>query len=312
MGDDRRPPDGLHSRSMTTIDRRTFIGTSIGAMGAAALAARPAMAASIKTVGMQLYTVRTDLEKDFDGTLAKVAAIGYKEVEFAGYFGHTPPQVKAALAKHGLASPAAHIDYPTVSDTAKWAKTLDDAKAIGHQYLINPWVDEKLRNQPDFWKRAADTYNIAGAAATRHGIQFCYHNHNFEFYPSQAAGGKSPMDVLLEACDPKLVKIELDLCWIAAARKDPLDYFRKYPGRFPLVHLKGLRRVPAASADPTPIAQVLPEVTEVGQDDVIDWKRILAGSTQAGILHYFVEHDVPKDAVASLKASYDYVSQLRF
>jgi hypothetical protein len=91
---------------MNSMDRRTFLGT----VGAGIMAARPLLAASIKNVGVQLYTVRTDLEKDFDGTLAKVAAIGYKEVEFAGYFGHTPQQVRDALKKHGLTSPAAHLD----------------------------------------------------------------------------------------------------------------------------------------------------------------------------------------------------------
>jgi len=293
---------------MNTLDRRTFLGT----LGAAVVAARPVFGASIKRVGMQLYTVRAELEKDFDGTLAKVAAIGYKEVEFAGYFNHTPQQVREALKKHGLTSPAAHIDYPTVNDAAKWAKTLDDAKTIGQKYLVNPWIDEPLRNQPDFWKRAADTYNTAGAAAKKHGIQFCYHNHNFEFYPRPDAGGKLPMDILLESCDPKLVKMELDLCWIAAAGKDPLDYFRLYPGRFPLVHVKGLKKVPAASSTAVAIDKVLPDVTDVGKDDVIDWKRIFAQAKQAGIEHYFVEHDVPKDPFASLATSYAYVSALQF
>src|SRR6476469_9185159 len=144
---------------MKTLDRRTFLGT----LSAAVVAARPVFAASsIKRVGMQLYTVRTALEKDFDGTLAKVAALGYKEVEFAGYFNHSPQQVRAALKRHGLTSPAAHIDYPTVSDGAKWAKALDDAKIVGQTYLVNPWIDEPLRNQPDFWRHAADTYNTAG------------------------------------------------------------------------------------------------------------------------------------------------------
>ena len=166
---------------MTTLDRRTFIGT----LGAAVLATRHAWAASIKKVGVQLYTVRTDLEKDFDGTLGKVAAIGYKEVEFAGYFGHTAAQVRDALKKHGLTSPAAHIDYPTVSDSAKWAKTLDDAAIVGQKFLVSPWIDEAIRNKPDEWKRIAETYNIAAAAANKHGIQFCYHNHNFEFYPGR-------------------------------------------------------------------------------------------------------------------------------
>ncbi len=293
---------------MHTLDRRTFLGT----LGAAVVAARPSFAASIKKVGVQLYTVRTDLEKDWDGTLAKVASLGYKEVEFAGYFNHTPKQVRESLKKHGLVSPAAHLDYPTTSTPDKWARALDDAATIGQKFLVNPWIDESIRNQPDAWKRAADAYNAAGAASKKHGIQFCYHNHNFEFYPRSDAGGKTPMEILLATCDPKLVKIELDLCWISAAGQDPLDYFRKYPGRFPLVHVKGLRKVPAASADPTPIPQVLPDVTDVGHDDVIDWKRIFAQSKEAGIEHYFVEHDVPKDPFASLKNSYDYMSTLAF
>jgi sugar phosphate isomerase/epimerase len=297
-----------YTRSMTTIDRRTFLGT----MGAAAMAARSAWATTIKNVGVQLYTVRTDLEKDFDGTLARVAAIGYKEVEFAGYFNHTPQQVRAALASHGLTSPAAHLDYLTVSDHGKWAKALDEAAAIGQKFLVSPWIDEPIRNQPGAFQRAADVYNRAGAAAKKHGIQFCYHNHNFEFYPREDAGGKTPMEILLETCDPELVKMELDLCWISAAGKDPLDFFKRYPGRFPLVHVKGLKKVPAASKTPTPIGDVLPDVTDVGHDDVVDWKRIFADSKQAGIQHYFVEHDVPKDALASLKASYDYVSTLQF
>jgi sugar phosphate isomerase/epimerase len=293
---------------MRTLDRRTFIGT----LGAAALAARAAFVTTIIRVGMQLYTVRIDLEKEFDCTLAKVAAIGYKEVEFAGYFGHSPGDVRAILTRHGLVSPAAHLDYPTVSNPETWAKALDDAATIGQTFLVNPWVDESIRNQPGAWQRIAETYNTAGAAAKKHGIQFCYHNHNFEFYPREDAGGKLPFDVLLESCDPALVKFEMDLCWIAAAGKDPLDYFRRAPGRFPLVHVKGLRAVPPPSVTAIPIDKVLPDVTDVGHEDVVDWKRIFAQSKEAGIVHYFVEHDVPKDPFASLKTSYDYLSRLSF
>ena len=295
---------------MMRIDRRAFLGT----LGAGAVAARSVFATStsVKNVGVQLYTVRTDLQKDFDGTLAKVAGIGYKEVEFAGYFGRTPQQVKETLQRYGLVSPSAHLDYATVSNPDKWKQALDDAASIGQTFLVNPWIDESMRNEPGVWKRIADTYNTAGAAARAHGIQFCYHNHNFEFYPSPGADGRQPFDVLLESCDPKLVKMELDLCWISAAGKDPLAYFSQYPGRFPLVHVKGLRKVPAASATPVQIDTVLPDVTDVGHDDVVDWKRIFAKSKEAGIEHYFVEHDGPKDPLASLKASYDYLSQLTF
>jgi sugar phosphate isomerase/epimerase len=290
-----------------TLDRRTFIGT----MTAALLAMRRAVASSLPRLGAQLYTVRTLLEKDFDGTLAKVAAIGFAEVEFAGYFSQTPEQVRDSLKRHRLTAPSAHIDYASLTGD-KWARVLDGARTIGHTYLVNAWVDESIRNQPDAWKRIAETYNRAGEASKRAGIQFAYHNHNFEFAPLPDAGATLPYDFLLESCDPALVKMELDLCWISAAGKDPLDYFRRYPGRFPLVHVKGLRKLPPVTGAAVPIDRILPEITDVGHDDVIDWKRIFAQSRTAGIEHYFVEHDVPKEPIESLKHSYEYLSKLQF
>src|SRR4029078_278222 len=128
----------------TNMNRRTFLT----ALAAASLAARKTAGASISRVGLQLYTVRVALEKDFDGTLAKVAAIGYKEVEFAGYFGHTPQQVRAALKKHRLTSPPAPLHHPPVTKPEKWARALDDAAAMGQKFLVTPWIDEPVRNQP--------------------------------------------------------------------------------------------------------------------------------------------------------------------
>ena len=267
-------------------------------------------AASIRRLGAQLYTVRTELEKDFDGTLAKVAAAGYAEVEFAGYFNRSAREIRDVLKRHRLKAPAAHIPYGSLTGD-NWLRAIESARTIGHDYLVNAWVDEPIRNQPDAWKRIAETYNQAAAVSKKAGVQFAYHNHNFEFAPRQDLGGKLPFDFLLETCDPQLVKIELDLCWISAAGRDPLDYFRLHPGRFPMVHVKGLKKVPATGAA-TPINQVLPEITEVGRDDVIDWKRIFAQSKTAGIKHYFVEHDVPKQPIESLKAGHDYLVGLKF
>lgn len=284
------------------MDRRTFLGT----LAAAALAGPRLSAASIDRVGMQLYTVRGELEKDFEGTIAKVAAIGYKEVEFAGYYKRTPADVKAVLARAGLTSPAAHVDYASLGD--RFPGVLEAARVVGHRYLVNPWVDESVRKQPDAWKRIAETLNRAGEQSRQAGIQFAYHNHHFEFLPSD---GRTAFDILLEACDPSLVKIELDLCWMTVAGKDPLEYFKRHPGRFPLVHVKGLAARPPEGAA-APIGDVLPKIADVGAGDVIDWARIFARSSEGGIQHYFVEHDVPKDAFASLKASYDFVRALRF
>jgi sugar phosphate isomerase/epimerase len=286
-----------------TLDRRAFLATC-GAL--IVPAARGMSAATIERVGVQLYTVRDALPKDFDGTLAKIAAIGFKEVEFAGYAGKSAADVRDALKRHGLAAPAAHVDYPSLGE--KWPQVLQDAATIGHTHVVNPWIDESIRKEPDSWKRIADTFNKAGEASRRAGIQFAYHNHHFEFEPVK---GVLPFDTLLQSCDPELVKFELDLCWIAAAGRDPLDYFARHPGRFPLVHVKGLSKKPAEGAA-APIDQVLPTITDVGTNDTIDWPRIFAKSSQAGIRHYFVEHDVPTSPFDSLKASYTYLRGIRF
>jgi len=232
-------------RTAMSLNRRSFLGNLGAGLAMAAAPARVfAQSHRIERLGMQLYTVRDAMAKDFDGTLAKVAALGYKEVEFAGYFDKTPQQVKAALAASGLTAPSTHIPYDQLGDT--FPKVIEASTIIGHQFIVNPWIDEAVRKQPGAWTRAAETFNKAGALTQKAGIQFAYHNHHFEFVP---VDGKKPLDLILETCDPKLVKIELDLCWAAAAGQDPVAWFDKYPGRFPLVHVKGLKKLPPDAAN---------------------------------------------------------------
>ena len=139
------------------------------------------------------------------------------------------------------------------------------------------------------------------------GIQFGYHNHWFEFLP---VNGKLPYDELLAECDPNLVKMEMDLCWITVAGGDPLKYFNKYPGRFPLVHVKDIKKIPPVSeAGGQNFGDSLKDMTSVGSG-IIDWKRIFAQSDKAGIKHYIVEHDKPEDPIQSITESYEYLSNL--
>ncbi len=261
----------------------------------------------IEKIGLQLYTVRDQMKGDFDGTIAKVASIGYKEVEFAGYFGHTPEQVRVVIDRNGLTSPSCHVEYAVLSD--KWPSVIESSKTIGQSYIVCPWIPEEIRKQPDGWKRAIDTFNHAGEISKKSGIQFAYHNHWFEFLP---VNGKLPYDMLLEQCDPDLVKMELDLCWITVAGADPLTYFNRYPGRFPLVHVKDMKKLPKVSASGgQDFGDSLKDMTAVGSG-IIDWKRIFAQSEKAGIKHYIVEHDKPEAPFESIKISYDYLSKLRF
>src|SRR5258708_2974143 len=192
------------------------------------------------------------MKTDFEGTIAKVAATGYKEVEFAGifaadagYFSRSAKDVRAILDKNGLAAPSCHAGYDVVEK--KWAGAVEAAKIVGHSYIVCPWIDEKQRADAGGWKRAAELFNKAGEASKKAGIQFAYHNHSFEFMPAEPLGGKLPYDFLLAETDPKLVAMELDLCWISVAGKDPLTYFDKHRGRFPLVHVNDWIKDPTAT-----------------------------------------------------------------
>ncbi len=294
------------------MNRRTFIGTSIATAVVASRSAWAAETRHIERVGLQLYTVRDFMKQDFEGTVAKVAQTGYKEVEFAGYFGKSPQETRKILDANKLTSPSEHVPYETVEK--KWPETLEAAHTVGQKFIVCPWVDVSQRKESDGWKRAAETFNKAGEAAQKAGIQFAYHNHAFEFEPSEALGGKMPYDFLLAETDPKLVKMEMDLCWITVGGQDPLKYFEKYPGRFPLVHVKDWTSKGPGGNDyggATGASKKPGHMTDVGQGE-IDWKRIFAQSGKAGIQHYFVENDEPKSAFDDIKISHDYLAKLQF
>ena len=300
---------------MQPMNRRTFIGTSVAATLSAA--ARPAWAADstdkIDRIGLQLYTVRKAMGTDVEGTIAKVAASGYKEVEFAGYFEHSPKAIRAILDQNGLASPSCHVSYHFVEK--HWDDTIEAAKIVGHSYIICPWIDEKQRAEAGGWKRAADLFNKAGEESKKAGIQFGYHNHSFEFQEDKSLGGKLPYDFLLAETDPNLVAMEMDLCWISVAGKDPLTYFEKYPGRFPCVHVKDwVKDASSNSGYEGAMGQTVKyggHMADVGQGS-IDWKNLFAHDGKAGIKHFFVENDDPKSAFDDIKISYNYLHDLRF
>ncbi len=271
------------------MDRREAL-KRLGAAAAALGAPRP-RARVLSPVGLQLYTLRAEMRRDLEGTLARVAEIGYQEVEFAGYFERTPRQIAEALRAAGLRAPSAHFGLEALEGEAG-ARNLALAREVGHRYVIVAWIAPAQRGTLDGWRRVADRFNAVGRAARGAGLQFAYHNHDFEFRPLE---GRVPFDVLCEATDPELVRIELDLFWITHGGGDPLAFFRRWPGRVHLVHVKD------RTADG--------RMVDVGAG-VIDWRAILGRRREAGIRHYFVEHDEPADPFASVTASYRYLSQL--
>ena len=295
------------------MDRRTFFGVLSGAAATALLSRKTVWAAEehkINPIGIQLYTVRDALKRDYDGTLAQLAQMGYREVESGkDHDKPDPHEMRDALMRHGLTSPSYHVDWKSLGDD--WPNVIEANKIVGRTYLVNPWIDEEVRDKPDGWKHAADTLNRAGETAHKADIQFAYHNHWIEFVP--LADGTLPYDILLKNLDSNLVKMEMDLGWITVGGQDPVKYFERYPGRFPMVHVKDVHQVPdAASVRSSRFAgEHMTILADVGTG-VIDWKRIFAHSQQAGIKHYFVEHDNPKDCLKTAQVSCEYLQKLRF
>jgi sugar phosphate isomerase/epimerase len=251
-------------------------------------------AASIDRVGVQLYTVRAAMGKDVPGTLKTVAMLGYREVEFAGYFGHSPADIRRLLDDNGLTAPSTHLGLDDLRQ--RFDTVADTAHVVGHKYLTVASLDRRSITTIDDWKKTADAFNAAGQRAKRAGLRFAFHNHAIEFAP---VDGRIPMEVLIAGTDPSLVTFEMDLYWITKAGYDPRAYFARFPGRFELVHVKDSKGAPTHT------------MTEVGAG-TMDWKGIFARHRQAGIKHYFVEHDEPADPMDSIRVSYNYLKALRF
>jgi len=285
---------------VTLHTRRTFLATlGVAALG---IASRDALADGIllapkrklKKVGLQLYTVRDLMKADLPGTLRKVAQIGYKEVEFAGYYGRTPAQIRALLKQNGLTSPSSHIGLDILEKDS--VRAFADAKAIGHQWVTMPYIPEERRKTADDWNKIIGLLNQLGPQAKAAGLRLAYHNHDFEIRP---VNGVRPLDMMLDKTDPSLVDFEMDLYWVVFGGGDPLDFFNRHPKRFAMVHVKD-------SAGPPDNKMV-----DVGKG-TIDFPKIFAQSDKAGIKHYFVEHDQPADPIATIRNSYNYLHGVRF
>jgi sugar phosphate isomerase/epimerase len=256
---------------------------------------------------LQLYTVRDAMGKDPLGTLAQVAQIGYNSVENATYtgsekfYGMDAMTYKKVLKDNGLVATSGHyrlgeeMDHgATVNGTIlhDWQKAVDDAASVGLKYMVCAYLSDQERGTLDHYKKLADEFNTAGETCKKAGIQFCYHNHNFEF---EKQGDIFPYDILLDKTDKDLVKMEVDLYWIKKAGQDPLALFQKHPGRFPLWHVKDMSKEPDQA------------FAEVG-NGIIDFKTIFQHKDEAGMKYFFVEQDkCPGSPFDSISQSIKYI-----
>jgi sugar phosphate isomerase/epimerase len=278
-------------------DRRTFLSN----LGAAALVTSYSRALTgvfasradkLKRIGMELYTVRSLTAKDLAGTLAQLAKIGYKEVEFAGYFNHPAAEIRSMLDQDGITAPAVHVAITDIENQGD--KTFADAKTIGHQWIVVASLPRGQRETADDWKQVAARFNAAGEKVKAAGFRFAFHNHNDVF---KKVGGELPIDILMRETDPSLVGYEMDVYWVVNGGGNPVELLQRYPGRFKLLHLKDSMGAPDH------------KMADVGAG-TIDFKAIL--SHAKGIDNYFVERDDPTDPMASAMASFNYLSRLEF
>jgi sugar phosphate isomerase/epimerase len=288
--------------SSSVLDRRGFLVTLAGAglagLGLSACrgaANTPPARASLNRIGVQLYTVRDQMQRDLPATLRAVADTGYQEVETAGFFNLTPQQFRQALDRVGLVSPSGH--YPINALRENLDGTLSAAEALGQRWVVVPWLEERERNVAGYSAVAADLNRFAQTARAR-GIRLAYHNHDFEFHPLE--GGRTGFDLLVEGTDPDLVDIELDLFWASKEHQDPVTLFERHPGRYPLWHVKDME-------DPRGAQRMV----SVGEGD-LDFARIFANAERPGLRHFFVEHDNPQDSLASILTGYQNLRQLSY
>lgn len=275
-------------------NRRDFMkitaASALGVMALGPTACATSVAKDKKSfgVGLQLYTVRDAMTEDALGTLKKVSEMGYKNVELANYangkfYGYAPKEFKKIVNDLGMDVISSHAAVESAGITLENAKLMADAHAeLGAKYCVQPWVNDADRTVETYKKMIGD-WNEVGKVMKNVGVQFGYHNHNFEF---ATIDGLVPYyDIFMPEMDADLITMELDMYWATKAGQDPVEMFNKYPGRFQLFHFKDMseQREPFFTVEKD-------DITSVGAG-LIDFKRIYAARETAGMKYMFVEDD---------------------
>jgi sugar phosphate isomerase/epimerase len=237
-------------------------------------------------ISIQLYTLRSILETDLEGTLDALADIGYRRVELAGTYGRTATEFRKLLDRRHIKATSTHVGIDGDIDQA-----IADAKVLGNRRSNVPWANFATLAE---WEAFADRLEVAGKAYRRAGIGFGYHNHNQEFQPVE---GVRPFDVLTGRTTRRNVSFEMDLFWVVAGGADPVREFYRIAGRVKQYHVKD------RTADG--------DFADLGEG-VIDFRRIFRANRPLEVEEYIVENDQPVDALKCAETGYDYLANLRF
>ena len=236
-------------------------------------------------IALQLYTVREHTARDMVGTLGRIAAQGYRAVEFAGFGGVPVADLRTALDDLGIRAVSAHLGLDDLQTNPE--RVLADLKALGCSYAVVAYIQEERRQNIEQVRQVAAILNRSGEICRDAGLRFAYHNHAFEFAPLD---GTTMFDVLLEETDPALVAFELDVYWLRYAGIDVVEMLRRLAGRVPLVHIKDM----AADEERAP--------APVGEG-IFEWREVLDACAEAGVEWYIVEQDNPTDPMAEVERS---------
>ncbi len=284
-------------------DRRAFLKSGCASLFAGRLIANAAPGWR-KQIGLELYTVRDLLAKDFEGTLAQVAEIGYTEVEPTSYGGLDPKAFRALLDRYKLTAPSTHTSATEGPDLER---QLEGHRTMGFKYTQirgggRPAREEQTAASVE---RIAEQYNRHGAIAARFGMKVLIHNHGREFDPVDDTG-RTQYDILLARTDPKVVAMQIDIGWAAIAGKNVLEMFEKHPGRFELWHVKDVRGLKGIDTSLRP-GERRATFVPVGQGE-IDYRKIFAAAARAGLKHFVIEQDNAgqngADSLAAARANF--------
>ena len=298
---------------MQFMTRRSMVKRGLMATAATSIGISNSLLAEslVSVPGIQLYTVDKELKADVEGTLKKVRAIGYQEVETAGFGGYSAKVFRTALKNAGLSCSSSHFFNFGSGDANR---IFEDAHDLGVHYVVSSAVSQFTDKGPgramtaDDFKDMAEFFNDIGRRAKQSGLQFAYHNHNFEF--KDVDQGKVGYDVFIEHTDADLVKLELDCGWMVAAGHSPVQYFHRYPNRYRMVHIKDFVKPARPSTSLT--AQDVPQGAVLGTG-YIDYRPILKAAKAAGVEHFYVEQEPPFIGMTALDAAtrdYAYIHAL--
>lgn len=317
------------------MDRRKFLHQSalLTASGILSIHSLKGSPLERKNTGIQLFSIPRMLDEDFRAGIQMLSEMGYKEIELfgpypfsaesakaswaavgsmlgfdgSGYFGLGAAKVKEVLDDYGMTVPSVHTDLDTLEQSM--SQLAEASEILGFTYVCLPAIPEDVRKDLDAYKAVADRFNAIGEEAHSHGLKFGYHNHG---YGLKEMEGEIPLELIFERTDPDKVFFEMDIFWTAGGGADPIEYLKKYPGRYKLLHIKDMTEAVTFRGDgstPDQWFELFPYMTSAGEG-VMDLEGIIAEAERGGVNHFLIEQDMVANPEVALKKSVDYLAGL--